>query len=111
VATDEELENWLPSSQLDLLKCERIERPEVTDAELARERLMRAAPLAAASVAHLAIHGRTEQIRLAASKYIIDGVVGGGFSADGHVDDVLLALVSKLADNDSAAEQMRTTMF
>jgi copper homeostasis protein CutC len=56
--------------------------------------------MAAKSVAWLSANATAEQVRLAASKYIIDGVVGGGFNAAGNVDDMLMALVSQLAEND-----------
>jgi hypothetical protein len=78
--------------------------PEKTDAEVARDILMRGAPIAAASVVHLAAHARAENVRLAAARYVVDGILGGGFNFGINVDDNLLALVTQLADNDIARE-------
>jgi diadenosine tetraphosphate (Ap4A) HIT family hydrolase len=105
--TEEELKAWVPDEALELLNMERVLEPELTHEETARRILMSAAPMAAQSVAHLSVHGRDERIRFTAAKYIIDGVVGGGFKGSGDVDDMLMALVIKLQDNDAAAEQMR----
>ena len=91
---------WLPDAALDALQCERAVQPDQTDEELARKILMTAAPMAAQSVAHLSVHASAENIRLAAAKYIIDGIVGGGFKASGGQDDMLLALVTRLQAND-----------
>lgn len=94
------LEEWVPDSALNYIKCERIAKPEVTDEERARNILTRAAPMAAMSVAYLAVSAAQENVRLAASKYIIDGVVGGGFKANGDEDDKLMQLLAQLAEND-----------
>ena len=92
--------DWLPDEALANLQTERAVYPEKTNEELARDILMTAAPMAAQSVAHLAMYAGNENVRLAAARYIIDGVVGGGFKASGGQDDVLLALVKRLAEND-----------
>jgi hypothetical protein len=91
---------WLPDAALDALQCERAVQSDLTDEELARKILMTAAPMAAQSVAYLSVHASAENIRLAASRYIIDGVVGGGFKTGGAGDDILLALVTRLQAND-----------
>jgi len=105
MATDEELEAWCPKEALENLKLERAVYPEKTDAEMAREILMRGAPIAAASVVHLSAHAKTENVRFAASRYIVDGIVGGAFNTNGEgIDDMLLALVSKLSENDTVQE-------
>jgi hypothetical protein len=107
MATDEQLKAWVPEAEWDSLLCEKSFEPSKTDAELARETLYKGAPMAARSIAHLSVHGRDEKIRFTAAKYIIDGVIGGGFNAGENLDDVLVELVRKLGDNDSAADQMR----
>lgn len=97
-------QEWLPDEEIELLVVERIARPEMTDAEQARDILTKAAPKAAASVAWLALYSNNENVRLRASQYIIDGVVGGTFKGTGGEDDVLMALVNKLAENDPAPQ-------
>jgi len=92
--------DWLPDSALEALQIERTVQPDMTDEELARKILMTAAPMAAQSVAHLSVHAGAESVRLAAARYIIDGIVGGGFKTTGGTDDLLLALVSRLEAND-----------
>jgi len=52
------------------------------------------------SVAFLAVNAGQETVRLSASRYIIDGVVGGGFRSDGGEDDKLMQLLAQLAEND-----------
>jgi hypothetical protein len=109
MATDEELRAWVPDEYLEALVTERVVEPDLTHEEQARKILMKAAPMAASSVAHLSVHGRDERVRFQAAKYIIDGVVGGGFKVEGGVDDTLMALVLRLQENDEVAEQMRRT--
>lgn len=94
------LNEWVPDSVLDILKCEKIAAPDKTDEERAREILMQAAPAAAMSVAFLAVNAGQETVRLAASRYIIDGVVGGNFKKEGGEDDALMQLLAQLAEND-----------
>lgn len=102
---DRNSQEWIPDDALRLLNMERVVAPERTNEELAREILMTAAPMAAQSVAWLSVHAGAEAIRLKASQYIIDGVVGGGFKATGGVDDALMALVSQLSANDEERVQ------
>jgi hypothetical protein len=97
--------DWVPDEALAALQCERMVAPDKTHEELARDILMTAAPMAASSVAHLSVYAANENVRLSAAKYIIDGVVGGGFKAQGGQDDMLLALVSKLSENDPVYSQ------
>jgi len=105
---DRNSQEWCSDEALAAIQTEKIVRPELTHEELAREILMTAAPMAAQSVAWLSAHALAEQVRLAASRYIIDGVVGGGFkSTSGGADDLLMALVKQLADNDVEPMQGR----
>jgi len=97
---DRDSQEWISDEALAAINMERILEPDKTHEEIAREILMSSAPMAAKSVAWLSAHASAEQVRLAASKYIIDGVVGGGFKAAGSVDDLLMSLVSQLASND-----------
>lgn len=98
---DRNSQDWIADSVLEAMQLERIAAPDLTDEEMARRILMTAAPMAAQSVAWLSVHATAEAIRLGASKYIIDGVVGGGFKGSDGQDDVLMALVAELARNDS----------
>lgn len=102
MATDAELQAWVPDEYLDLLKCERIAEPDKTYAEQAREILQRGAPMAAHAVVHLSVYGRDEKMRLQAARYILDGIVsqGGTLLPAENIDDALAQLVAKLADND-----------
>jgi hypothetical protein len=93
---------WIPDAAIANLQQERIVRPDKTNMELARELLTDAAPMAAQSLAWLSTHAANESIRLKASQYIIDGVVGGAWSAGNAGDDLLMALVSQLAKNDAS---------
>jgi len=84
---------------------ERKSEESCVEAEDSGEILMRGAPIAAASVVHLSAHAKTENVRFAASRYIVDGIVGGAFNTNGEgIDDMLLALVSKLSENDTVQE-------
>jgi hypothetical protein len=97
---------WIPDDELEALNLERIAKPDQTDEELARAILMTAAPMAAKSIAHLSVHATAEQVRLAASKYIIDGVVGGGFKSTSEEGDILMGLLHRIAANDGAHNGM-----
>jgi hypothetical protein len=97
-------DEWVPDEMLARCNTERVVEPELTDEEMARRILMTAAPMAAQSVAWLSVYAGAEQVRLAASKYIIDGVVGGGFKTTGGEDDILVALVARLQANDSTED-------
>lgn len=98
-------DEWVPDEELEKLKLERVVAPELTNAELAYDILSTSAPAAAQSVAWLALHAGQEAIRLKASQYIIDGVVGGGFKgASSGIDDMLVALVRQLSENDEISQ-------
>jgi len=99
-------DEWVPEEAIARLNEHRVVEVELTDEELARKILMQAAPMAAQSVAWLTSHAGNENVRLAASKYIIDGVVGGAFKTTGGEGDLLLALVSRLAANDTERQEM-----
>jgi hypothetical protein len=93
-------QEWLPDEEIMKLQTERVVQPDKTNLELARDILTSAAPMAAQSLAHLSTHASNESIRMKASQYIIDGVVGGAWSSGIEGDDILMALVAKLAEND-----------
>lgn len=67
---------WLPDKVLEVVKMERDLNESVTDETLTERYLIRSAPVAALSVAHLSKHSADPRVRLAASTYIIDKVLG-----------------------------------
>lgn len=95
---------WQPQALIDMMLAESVVEPEKTPEQKAREILTRGAPIAAHSVVWLAKYASAEAVRLRASQYIIDGVVGGGFSAKDDEDDQLIALIKRLQDNDDRME-------
>jgi hypothetical protein len=97
-------QNWVPDALVNALVCERIADPEMSDEERARKTLTQTAPLAAQSIKWLALYSGNESVRLRASQYIIDGVVGGSFKAVGGEEDLLMELVGRLVANDEAEQ-------
>lgn len=100
-------QEWLPDREIELLNMERATEPELTDATHARKILSDAAPKAARAIAWMAVNSANESIRLRAAQYVIDGVVGGNFKAEGGEDDILLALVNQLQENDGKPQPGR----
>jgi hypothetical protein len=80
---DEELDDLLSS-----IKMERTLGPagSESDEALARRIFKENAPLAAASIAKLALHGQSERTRLDASKYVIERVLGPAGNDTGSSD-------------------------
>lgn len=90
---------WQPQAIIDMMLAESVVEQK-TPEEKAREILTKGAPLAAHSVVWLSKYASAESVRLRASQYIIDGVIGGGFKSDSAEDDALIALLKRLEDND-----------
>ena len=67
---------WLPERVLEVIRMERELNESVTDETLTEKYLIRNAPAAAQAVAHLSKHSADPRVRLAASTYIIDKVLG-----------------------------------
>ena len=67
---------WLPDKALEIIQMERDLNESLTDETLTEKYLIRAAPAAALSVAHLSKHSADPRVRLAASTYIIDKAIG-----------------------------------
>lgn len=97
---------WQPDHEIDLLLAESVV-DGLSAEQKARQILTQNAPMAAKSVVWLSKYASAEAIRLKASQYILDGVVGGGFKSDSPEDDQLIALVRRLAENDVQEEQLR----
>jgi hypothetical protein len=74
-------QKWNPKEQLQALVFE--SQMDNGDATASTARILREhAILAAQSIAHLSAYAQTERIRLAASQYIVDRVLGAGLDAD-----------------------------
>jgi hypothetical protein len=74
-------ERWNPRAALESLVFET--QMDGGDAGAATSRILREhAVLAAQSIAHLAAYAQTERIRLQASQYIVDRVLGSGLDLD-----------------------------
>jgi hypothetical protein len=69
--------DWLPDEAVEALNSERtILHTSETNAQTARRIFQENAPGAAASIAHIALYGSNERLRLDAAKYISDRVLG-----------------------------------
>jgi hypothetical protein len=83
---------WIPDDLLKSVQMERTIGPRAIDEGLENDetlskRIFREnAPLAAAAIAKLAMHGSSERTRLDASKYIIERVLGPASADNGAVD-------------------------
>lgn len=74
-------QEWKPREMLDELLLEA--QFDGGDAAAATSRLLREHALAAASsIAHLAVYGGNERVRLMAAEYIVDKVLQGGLNED-----------------------------
>lgn len=67
---------WLADEAIEQLTVRRALMANEDSIALASEVLKEAVPVAAMSMAHLAIHSPTEMIRLNAAKYIMDRTMG-----------------------------------
>jgi hypothetical protein len=81
-------EDYSPAEQdpfngidLEALKMERDVHPHESNAEFARRLLNEAAPKAAISIIHIALHGLNENTRFNAAKYISDITLNDDTSA------------------------------
>lgn len=101
-----ESQEWLPDEVLDIINTERVVREDEPgyNENSAKEIMRRAAPGAARSVSWLAMYSNNEQVRLKASQYVLDGVLGGKYAAGDSEDDVIAGLLAKLVANDVAKE-------
>jgi hypothetical protein len=102
-----DLEVWLPDEVIKTINMSRQLNPETTDETLAEQYLIKAAPAAALAISHLSKFSSDPRLRLMASTYILDKVLGksgtigllaSSTSASGKspVDD-LLESVNKMA--------------
>jgi hypothetical protein len=102
VSADTDSENtrpwWDTDGALESLKLEKSVHAELSDAQLAKQIVLQASPQAAASLIHLALHGRSDSARLNAAKYILDMVkeeVSTGASAQAWWESAIADAVSK----------------
>jgi hypothetical protein len=68
-------EEWNSDQTLENLKMERSVRPEETNEQMTRRLLEEAAPAAAQSIIHLALHSPNDNTRLNAAKYVTDSLL------------------------------------
>lgn len=66
---------WDSDDAISALKMERTVHPDESSEQMTRRMLEEAAPLAAQSIIHLALHSGNDNTRLNASKYITDTVL------------------------------------
>jgi hypothetical protein len=67
---------WLPKSAIEGLALEEQTHPGESEESRARRLFRENSPAAALSITHMAMHGSNERIRLDASKYVIERVLG-----------------------------------
>lgn len=63
---------WDSAEAIESLKMERSVHPEETNETLTKRILEQAAPMAAQSIVHLALHSTNDNTRLNAAKYVTD---------------------------------------
>jgi len=69
-------DEWLPNEAMKVIQMEKDVNPALTDETLTERYLINASPSAALAVAHLSKHSPDPRVRLAASTYILDKVIG-----------------------------------
>jgi len=85
---------WDPDKALESLAMEKTVDETITDEALARKLFKEASPRAALSIINLAMHSPTEAVRLKASMYITDRVLGpAGAQLMGDDTDPLASLL------------------
>jgi hypothetical protein len=74
---DEDDPRYIPENLVESLKAERsVLNPGQTQEMQTKEIFLEHAAAAATTIAHIAIHGTTERVRLDASKYVVERVIG-----------------------------------
>lgn len=68
--------DWVPSDAVSALATEREIHPDESHEDLARRLLKENVGPATLSIIHISSHGGNERLRLDASKYIVDRVLG-----------------------------------
>lgn len=83
---EDRLKPWDPADCIEQLKSETVMLDDGDERQTAERIYKQGAPIAAASIVHLAQHAASEHTRLHAAKYVTDRVLGGVISSDGNVD-------------------------
>jgi len=93
--TDETIDDraWIPDSAIEGLAMERDAHPSESDIELTRRQFRESSPAAAASIVHLALYSAVEKVRLDASKYVVERVLGKPGEENPHGRTPLEALL------------------
>lgn len=71
-----ELAWWIPEQAVKNLEMEKVLHGSETHVEMAKRLLRENLPMAVMSVNHMALYSPREEIRLAASKYVIEHAMG-----------------------------------
>lgn len=97
---------WLPEDAQEAMMLEAQMHPDETDEARARRVLREAGPAAAVAIVHVAQYGESSRVRLDASKYIIDRLLGKiGDDGEGEVDPVELLLRGTIKDVEAYANK------
>lgn len=94
--------DWVPDQILESIALERVMEPKVSAEEEVREELKSRALAAAKSIAYLSIHSPTERVRLEASKYIIDQVIGKPGISTEPAKDIITDFINGITEYTAA---------
>lgn len=73
---------WLPDKAVADMAMEKALHGNESNADLAKRLIDECLPIAVMSVTHMAIHSTKEEIRMSASKYLIDHAMGAPIKKD-----------------------------
>lgn len=73
---------WLPEQAVTNMSMEKAMHGHESNAELAKRLIDECLPLAVMSVTHMAIYSAKEEVRMSASKYLIDHAMGSPIKKD-----------------------------
>lgn len=111
-------EEWLPDEVITAIQVAHQFDPELSDDSLAEQILIKSAPAAAYSIAHLSKHSPDPRIRMSASAYIIDQVIGkasvgtgiaGGRGGTKSASEELINDLYAMIDSEVAAQAAQAT--
>jgi sensor histidine kinase regulating citrate/malate metabolism len=101
---DADDDSWVPEDALANLTSERTLNPAETEEQLARRLLKENVPQAVLAIIHTSQHGTSERVRLDASKYIVERVLGKvGDDAYGEISPLTKFLDQMASDAEAHA--------
>lgn len=96
-------DTWVPDDVIAGLAMERQMFAEETEETSVRKIFRLNAPAAAAAVVHIALHGSNERLRLDASKYVVERVIGrvgdDVYGETNPVDDFISSVIQYTEEN------------